>query len=226
MNCSGVFPVVRGLALTPCFQGFCVIAWYALAASNHRCWRKNRRKFCSRKRAFAAHCVGKNFPAWEGLRFSPRGRQTFRRGGRAQGYRRAQPCAQGWMVYGRCSPFFQLSFSLNFHSLCARVDRGREKRPRAPVWYRARTPSAFFARRRKWRRSRFACLLSLPLRQRGDSFSRSRGSCRHDSPPRPVAQGLRANFSTACSKVIFYYKWGNRDSEFPCCFGFSNRDRA
>ena len=43
------------------FQGFCVIAWYALAASNHRCWRKNRRKFCSRKRAFAARCVGKIF---------------------------------------------------------------------------------------------------------------------------------------------------------------------
>ena len=88
------------------------------------------------------------------------------------------------------------------------------------------SPSAFFARRRKWRRSRFACLLSLPLRQRGDNFSRSRGSCRHDSPPRPFAQGLCANFSTACSKVIFYYKWGNRDSEFPCCFGFSSRDRA
>lgn len=121
---------------------------------------------------------------------------------------------------------FSALFSLNFRSLCARVDRGRETRPRAPVWYRARTPSAFFARRRKWRRSRFACLLSLPLRQRGDNFSRSRGSCRHDSPPRPFAQGLCANFSTACSKVIFYYKWGNRDSEFPCCFGFSSRDRA
>lgn len=38
---------------------------------------------------------------------------------------------------------FQRSFSLNFRSLCARVDRGREKRPRAPVWYRACTPSAF-----------------------------------------------------------------------------------
>lgn len=62
---------------------------------------------------------------------------------------------------------FSALFSLNFRSLCARVDRGRETRPRAPVWYRARTPSAFFARRRKWRRSRFACLLSLPLRQRG-----------------------------------------------------------
>ena len=43
--------------------------------------------------------------------------------------RSAQPCAQGWMVYGRRSPFFQLSFSLNFRSLCARVDRGRETRP-------------------------------------------------------------------------------------------------
>lgn len=207
------------------FQGFCVIAWYALAASNHRCWRKNRRKFCSRKRAFAARCVGKNFPVWGPAVFAVR-ESNFPKWGRGQGYRRAQPCAQGWMVYGRRSPFFQLSFSLNFRSLCARVDRGREKRPRAPVWYRARTPSVFFARRRKWRRSRFACLLSLPLRQRGDNFSRSRGSCRHDSPPRPVAQGLCANFSTACSKVIFYYKWGNRDSEFPCCFGFSCRDRA
>ena len=52
------------------------------------------------------------------------------------------------------------------------------------------------------------------------------GSCRHDSPPRPVAQGLRANFSTACSKVIFYYKRGNRISALPCCSGFSSRDRA
>lgn len=158
----------------------------------------------------------------EGVKLSEAG------GGRKDtGARRsAQPCAQGWMVYGRRSPFFQRSFSLNFRSLCARVDRGRETRPRAPVWYRARTPSSFFARRRKWRRSRFACLLSLPLCRRGDSLSRSRGSCCHDSPPRPVAQGLRANFSTACSKVIFYYKRENRVSEFPCCSGFSSRDRA
>lgn len=47
----------------------------------------------------------------------------------------------GWFT--RRSTFFQLSFSLNFRSLCARVDRGRETRPRAPVWYRARTPSVF-----------------------------------------------------------------------------------
>lgn len=81
----------------------------------------------------------------EGVKLSEAG------GGRKDtGARRsAQPCAQGWMVYGRRSPFFQRSFSLNFRSLCARVDRGRETRPRAPVWYRARTPSAFFARRRK-----------------------------------------------------------------------------
>ena len=178
-----------------------------------------QKSLCSSLRGEKFSCV------WGPAVFAVR-ESNFPKWGRGQGYRRAQPCAQGWMVYGRRSPFFQLSFSLNFRSLCARVDRGREKRPRAPVWYRARTPSAFFARRRKWRRSRFACLLSLPLRQRGDSFSRSRGSCRHDSPPRPVAQGLRANFSTACSKVIFYYKWGNRDSEFPCCFGFSSRDCA
>ncbi len=57
--------------------------------------------------------------------------------------RSAQPCAQGWTVYERRSPFFQLFFSLDFRSLCARVDRGRETRPRAPVRYRARTPSAF-----------------------------------------------------------------------------------
>ena len=110
---------------------------------------------------------GEKFPCvWGPAVFAVR-ESNFPKWGRGQGYRRAQPCAQGWMVYGRRSPFFQLSFSLNFRSLCARVDRGRETRPRAPVWYRARTPSVFFARRRKWRRSRFACLLSLPLRQRG-----------------------------------------------------------
>lgn len=38
---------------------------------------------------------------------------------------------------------FSALFSLNFRSLCARVDRGRETRPRAPVWYRARTPRLF-----------------------------------------------------------------------------------
>ena len=71
-----------------------------------------------------------NFPKWgEGARIPAR--------------RSAQPCAQGWTVYERRSPFFQRSFSLNFRSLCARVDRGRETRPRAPVRYRARTPSAF-----------------------------------------------------------------------------------
>ena len=177
-----------------------------------------QKSLCSSLRGEKFSCV------WGPAVFAVR-ESNFPKWGRGQGYRRAQPCAQGWMVYGRRSPFSAL-FSLNFRSLCARVDRGRETRPRAPVWYRARTPSAFFARRRKWRRSRFACLLSLPLRQRGDNFSRSRGSCRHDSPPRPFAQGLCANFSTACSKVIFYYKWGNRDSEFPCCFGFSSRDRA
>ena len=182
--------------------------------------------FAAAKEPLQLAAWGKIFLRGRACGFRREGVKLSEAGGGGQGYRRAQPCAQGWMVYGRRSPFFQLSFSLNFRSLCARVDRGREKRPRAPMWYRARTPSAFFARRRKWRRSRFACLLSLPLRQRGDSFSRSRGSCRHDSPPRPVAQGLRANFSTACSKVIFYYKWGNRDSEFPCCFGFSSRDCA
>lgn len=175
-----------------------------------------QKSLCSSLRGEKFSCVGACGFRREGVKLSEVG----------GGYRRAQPCAQGWMVYGRRSPFFQRSFSLNFRSLCARVDRGRETRPHTPVWYRARTPSAFFARRRKWRRSRFACLLSLPLCRRGDSLSRSRGSCRHDSPPRPVAQGLRANFSTACSKVIFYYKWGNRDSEFPCCFGFSSRDCA
>lgn len=161
--------------------------------------------------------------------FAARASNFPKRGGGCKdtGARRsAQACAQGWMVYGRRSPFFRLSFSLDFRSLCARVDRGRETRPRAPAWYRARTPSAFFARRRKWRRSRFACLLSLPLCQRGDSLSRSRGSCRYDSPPRPVAQDLRANFSTACSKVIFYYKRGNRIPALPCRSGSSSRDRS
>ena len=150
---------------------------------------------------------GEKFPCvWGPAVFAVR-ESNFPKWGRGQGYRRAQPCAQGWMVYGRRSPFFQLSFSLNFRSLCARVDRGRETRPRAPVWYRARTPSFFF-RSSSEMAALSVCLPSFspPPPERGGSFSRSRGSCRHDSPPRPVAQGLRANFSTACSKVIFYYK--------------------
>ena len=180
-----------------------------------------QKRLCSSPRGEKFSCVwgpavfaasASNFPKWgEGARIPAR--------------RSAQPCAQGWTVYERRSPFFQLSFSLDFRSLCARVDRGRETRPRAPVRYRARTPSFFFARRRKWRRSRFDRLLSLPPLPEGGGL-RSRGSCRHDSPPRPIAQGLRANFSTACSKVIFYYKLGNRASEFLCCSGFSSRDRA
>lgn len=177
-----------------------------------------QKSLCSSLRGEKFSCV------WGPAVFAVR-ESNFPKWGRGQGYRRAQPCAQGWMVYGRRSPFFQLFFRLIFAAFALALIAGGKRDP-APVWYRARTPSAFFARRRKWRRSRFACLLSLPLRQRGDNFSRSRGSCRHDSPPRPFAQGLCANFSTACSKVIFYYKWGNRDSEFPCCFGFSSRDRA
>lgn len=108
-------------------------------------------------------CVGACGFRREGVKLSKAG------GGRKDtgACRSAQPCAQGWMVYGRRSPFFQRSFSLNFRSLCARVDRGRETRPRAPVWYRARTPSAFFARRRKWRRSRLPAFFLSPLRQRG-----------------------------------------------------------
>lgn len=122
--------------------------------------------FAAAKEPLQLTAWGKFSCVWWPAVFAVR-ESNFPKWGRGQGYRRAQPCAQGWMVYGRRSPFFQLSFSLNFRSLCARVDRGRETRPRAPVWYRARTPSVFFARRRKWRRSRFACLLSLPLRQRG-----------------------------------------------------------
>ena len=172
---------------------------------------------------------GKIFLRGRACGFRREGVKLSEAGGRVQGYRRTQERAavRPRLDGLRASlAIFSALFSLNFRSLCARVDRGRETRPRAPVWYRARTPSAFFARRRKWRRSRFARLLSLPLCRRGDSLSRSRGSCRHDSPPRPVAQGLRANFSTACSKVIFYYKRENRVSEFPCCSGFGSRDRA
>ena len=178
------------------------------------------------QRAFAARCVGKKFSCvWGPAVFAVR-ESNFPKWGRGQGYRRAQPCAQGWMVYGRRSPFFQLFFRLIFAAFALALIAGGKRDPARPCGTVRVPPRLFFARRRKWRRSRFACLLSLPLRQRGDNFSRSRGSCRHDSPPRPFAQGLCANFSTACSKVIFYYKWGNRDSEFPCCFGFSSRDRA
>ena len=151
------------------FQGFCVIAWYALAASNHRCWGKIGGNFAAAKEPLQLAAWGKFSCVWGPAVFAVRG-SNFPKWGRGQGYRRAQPCAQGWMVYGRRSPFFQLYFSLNFRSLCARVDRGREKRPRAPMWYRARTPSAFFARRRKWRRSRFACFLSLPPPPEGGEF--------------------------------------------------------
>ena len=98
-----------------------------------------QKRLCSSPRGEKFSCVwgpavfaarASNFPKWgEGARIPAR--------------RSAQPCAQGWTVYERRSPFFQLSFSLDFRSLCARVDRGRETRPRAPVRYRARTPSAF-----------------------------------------------------------------------------------
>lgn len=94
-----------------------------------------QKSLCSSLRGEKFSCV------WGPAVFAVR-ESNFPKWGRGQGYRRAQPCAQGWMVYGRRSPFFS-SFSLNFRSLCARVDRGRETRPRAPVWYRARTPSAF-----------------------------------------------------------------------------------
>lgn len=178
-----------------------------------------QKSLCSSLRGEKFSCV------WGPAVFAVR-ESNFPKWGRGQGYRRAQPCAQGWMVYGRRSPFFQLFFRLIFAAFALALIAGGKRDPARPCGTVRVPPSAFFARRRKWRRSRFACLLSLPLRQRGDNFSRSRGSCRHDSPPRPFAQGLCANFSTACSKVIFYYKWGNRDSEFPCCFGFSSRDRA
>lgn len=149
---------------------------------------------------------GEKFPCvWGPAVFAVR-ESNFPKWGRGQGYRRAQPCAQGWMVYGRRSPFFSSLFHLIFAAFALALIAGGKRDPARPCGTVRVPPRFFFARRRKWRRSRFACLLSLPLRQRGGSFSRSRGSCRHDSPPRPVAQGLRANFSTACSKVIFYYK--------------------
>lgn len=179
-----------------------------------------QKRLCSSPRGEKFSCVwgpavfaarASNFPKWgEGARIPAR--------------RSAQPCAQGWTVYERRSPFFQRSFSLNFRSLCARVDRGRETRPRAPVRYRARTPSPFSLVVGNGGALGLTAFFLSPLCRRGGL--RSRGSCRHDSPPRPIAQGLRANFSTACSKVIFYYKLGNRASEFLCCSGFSSRDRA
>ena len=98
--------------------------------------------FAAAKEPLQLAAWGKFSCVWGPAVFALR-ESNFPKWGRGQGYRRAQPCAQGWMVYGRRSPFFQLSFSLNFRSLCARVDRGRETRPRAPVWYRARTPSVF-----------------------------------------------------------------------------------
>lgn len=52
--------------------------------------------------------------------------------GEGQGYRRAQPCAQGWMVYGRRSPFFQLFFRLIFAAFALALIAGGKRDPARP----------------------------------------------------------------------------------------------
>lgn len=98
-----------------------------------------QKRLCGSLRGEKFSCV------WGPAVFTARA-SNFPKWGRVQGYRRAQERAavRPRLDGLRASlAIFWLSFSLNFRSLCARVDRGRETRPRAPVWYRARTPSAF-----------------------------------------------------------------------------------
>lgn len=178
-----------------------------------------QKSLCSSLRGEKFSCV------WGPAVFAVR-ESNFPKWGRGQGYRRAQPCAQGWMVYGRRSPFFQLFFRLIFAAFALALIAGGKRDPARPCGTVRVPPRLFSLVVGNGGALGLPASFLFPSAGGGDSLSRSRGSCRHDSPPRPFAQGLCANFSTACSKVIFYYKWGNRDSEFPCCFGFSSRDRA
>lgn len=181
--------------------------------------------FAAAKEPLQLAAWGKFSCVWGPAVFAVR-ESNFPKWGRGQGYRRAQPCAQGWMVYGRRSPFFQLFFRLIFAAFALALIAGGKRDPARPCGTVRVPPRLFSLVVGNGGALGLPAFFLSPSARGGDNFSRSRGSCRHDSPPRPFAQGLCANFSTACSKVIFYYKWGNRDSEFPCCFGFSSRDRA
>lgn len=131
----------------------------------------------------------------------------------------------GWFT-GVARHFFSALFRLIFAAFALALIAGGKRDPARPCGT-VRVPSRLFSLVvGNGGALGLPASFLFPSAGGGDSLSRSRGSCHHDSPPQPVAQGLRANFSTACSKVIFYYKRENRVSEFPCCSGFRSRDRA
>ena len=131
----------------------------------------------------------------------------------------------GWFT-GVARHFFSALFRLIFAAFALALIAGGKRDPARPCGTVRVPPRLFSLVVGNGGALGLPASFLFPSAGGGDSLSRSRGSCRHDSPPRPVAQGLRANFSTACSKVIFYYKRENRVSEFPCCSGFRSRDRA
>ena len=84
-----------------------------------------QKSLCSSLRGEKFSCV------WGPAVFAVR-ESNFPKWGRAQGYRRAQPCAQGWMVYGRRSPFFQLFFRLIFAAFALALIAGGKRDPARP----------------------------------------------------------------------------------------------
>ena len=124
------------------FQGFCVIAWYALAASNHRCWRKNRRKFCSRKRAFAARCVGKIFLCVGACGFRREGVKLSEVGEGARIPARAavRPRLDGLRV---ARHFFSSLFRLSFAAFALALIADGKRDPARPCGT-VRVPPRFF----------------------------------------------------------------------------------
>lgn len=84
-----------------------------------------QKSLCSSLRGEKFSCV------WGPAVFAVR-ESNFPKWGRGQGYRRAQPCAQGWMVYGRRSPFFQLFFRLIFAAFALALIAGGKRDPARP----------------------------------------------------------------------------------------------
>ena len=135
MNCSGVFPVACDLALAPCFSRllcYCVVCAGGVKSS---VLGKNRRKFCSRKRAFAARCVEKIFLCVGACGFRREGVKLSEVGEGARiparaGARSRAPKA-GWFT-GVARHFFSALFRLIFAAFALALIAGGKSDPARP----------------------------------------------------------------------------------------------
>ena len=100
--------------------------------------------FAAAKEPLQLAAWGKIFLCVGACGFRREGVKLSEAGGGGQGYRRAQPCAQGWMVYGRRSPFFSSLFRLIFAAFALALIAGGKRDPARPCGT-VRVPPRFFS---------------------------------------------------------------------------------